>query len=61
MKMGLLAAQLADLVVHILSLLGGGQQLRHSVLADGHVVEVPDEVSAPLDQLVEVSLGARRP
>ena len=39
-------ADFADAVVHVLALLRAGQQLRCGVVADGHVVEVPDEARA---------------
>ena len=55
---GLLTAQGTNLVVHVLSLLGGGEQLGHGVLAHGHVVEVPHEVGTPVHQLVHIGLGA---
>ena len=44
---GLGGADVADLVVHVLPLLGGGQQLGGCVVAHGHIVEVPHELRAP--------------
>ena len=51
-------AEVPNLVVHILALLGGGHQLRHRVLPDGHIGEKPAEFRAPVDHGVDVFLAA---
>ena len=45
-------------MIHLLTLLGRNHELDVRIRADRHVVEVPDEQRAPVDELVDV-LGAR--
>ena len=47
-----------DLVEHLGPLVGGGDQSRHGVGADGHVGEQPGELGAHVDHPVEVALAA---
>ena len=49
---------LADTVIHILTLCGCRKQPRHGIVADGHIVEIPHEFSAPLHHLIAVFIGA---
>ena len=49
----LFAANCAYAVIHFAALLGVRQQCGYGVVADRHVVEVPDEIGAPLNHLVD--------
>ena len=51
-------SEVPDLVVHILALIGGGHQLRHRVLSDGHIGEEPAKFCAPVDHGVDIFLAA---
>ena len=55
---GLGFADVANLVVHVFPLLGGGQQLGGRVVAHGHVVEIPDELGAPVDHVIHELVGS---
>ena len=57
-KQGLGGADFPDAVVHRFPLLRIGHQRRDSIIAHGHIVEVPDELCAPLYQLVDELIGA---
>ena len=47
-------------MIHEFPLLRIGQQFRHCVIAHGHVVEVPDKPSTPLNHLINKFIGADR-
>lgn len=46
----------ADRMINIFSLLRGQQKIRRCIIANRHVVEEPNEVSAQVDQMVIESL-----
>ena len=55
-EQGLLRPVLPDAVIGSDPLLRRGQQLRRSVIAHRHIVEVPNEIAAQADQLIEERL-----
>ncbi len=57
-KERLALAQIPDTAIDSLTLLRLGHQLRHSVVAHGHIMEIPDEIRALFNQHIEVFLGS---
>ena len=50
-------ADFADAVIHVLALLRVRQELRRGVVADRHIVEIPDEARAEAADVVDIGVG----
>ena len=50
-------ADFADAVIHVLALLRVRQELRRGVVADRHIVEIPDEARAEAADEVDIRIG----
>ena len=51
-------AEVAELMIHILALLGRREKIGSGVVSDRHIVEVPDKVRAPVDHLIVEGFAA---